>query len=608
MTKILSVVAMVLMAACYAPGDTYSGMEQASEIPEAGPDCGTGGGHDGEPDASAPEPELDAGQPDEPDVDAGTPVEPSDAGPGPKTDPVAPDEEDEASFGVEGGGCSTSGNTGGMLAVLIFAAFLLRKRPAVAAFVVASMFSVVAFAQPVDEQASFNAERFSLPVDNSAILNVDGAETAPDKTFSFYGWAGYSNDSLVLVNKDTGERAGELIGDRVGASIGIAHTVRHLTFGLELPFVPYQSRDLGTIETDKKLSGGMGSPAFIGKLQVLDVKSGSPLNLSLLARTNFASVVPNQYLGTSDFSADLGVSLGRRFGSFRLAAQTGTVLESGEQQVDDLRVSEDIYARLGAGYALNSSTELQASVAQAAEFSGAIFDEKNRNYTEAMVGVSKQFWKTQSYWKSLQESHWTAVALAGAGLNEGYGSPDFRAVLALRYQSAPVVTKPVVKKPEPVPPVIVPEPEPEPPVVTSKVIVIDDTFFEFDKQELTDSGEKNLRAIARDLNESADENTTLEVIGHTDSIGTKAYNLELGKRRAYVICAILDYFGVMAVVGTVEYGSAGEEEPRATNKTAKGRATNRRVEITVKGYEPVDHKHSDPDGSTDDGFGDLKLK
>ncbi|MFM8631393.1 MAG: OmpA family protein, partial [Betaproteobacteria bacterium] len=76
----------------------------------------------------------------------------------------------------------------------------------------------------------------------------------------------------------------------------------------------------------------------------------------------------------------------------------------------------------------------------------------------------------------------------------------------------------------------------------------------------------------------------LEVIvavGHTDSVGTDAYNQKLSERRAAAVKAYLVSKGVAA--NRVYTEGKGEKSPVADNKTKEGRAKNRRVEIEVVG-------------------------
>jgi OOP family OmpA-OmpF porin len=76
----------------------------------------------------------------------------------------------------------------------------------------------------------------------------------------------------------------------------------------------------------------------------------------------------------------------------------------------------------------------------------------------------------------------------------------------------------------------------------------------------------------------------LEVIiavGHTDSVGSDAYNQKLSVRRAEAIKAYLVSKGIEK--NRIYTEGKGEKQPVADNKTAEGRAKNRRVEIEVVG-------------------------
>jgi OOP family OmpA-OmpF porin len=71
----------------------------------------------------------------------------------------------------------------------------------------------------------------------------------------------------------------------------------------------------------------------------------------------------------------------------------------------------------------------------------------------------------------------------------------------------------------------------------------------------------------------------VEVGGHTDSIGSDAYNQKLSERRAQTVATELEHDGISASRLTVR--GYGERKPEADNKTAEGRARNRRVELIV---------------------------
>jgi len=125
-----------------------------------------------------------------------------------------------------------------------------------------------------------------------------------------------------------------------------------------------------------------------------------------------------------------------------------------------------------------------------------------------------------------------------------------------------------------------PAPAPAAPAPTSeKVTFAADAFFDFDKSVLKPDGKAKLDDLASKL-----QGMNLEVIiavGHTDSIGTDAYNQKLSVRRANAVKAYLVSKGIEA--NRVYTEGKGEKQPVASNKTAAGRAKNRRVEIEVVG-------------------------
>jgi len=70
-------------------------------------------------------------------------------------------------------------------------------------------------------------------------------------------------------------------------------------------------------------------------------------------------------------------------------------------------------------------------------------------------------------------------------------------------------------------------------------------------------------------------------VGHTDSVGTDAYNQKLSVRRAEAVKNYLTGKGIEK--NRVYTEGKGEKQPVADNKTSEGRAKNRRVEIEVVG-------------------------
>ena len=112
-----------------------------------------------------------------------------------------------------------------------------------------------------------------------------------------------------------------------------------------------------------------------------------------------------------------------------------------------------------------------------------------------------------------------------------------------------------------------------------KVTFEADAFFDFDKSVLKPAGKERLTDLVSKL-----QGTDIEIViatGHTDSIGTDAYNQKLSLRRANSVKAFLVSKGVPT--DRIFTEGKGESQPVASNKTREGRAKNRRVEVEVVG-------------------------
>ena len=106
----------------------------------------------------------------------------------------------------------------------------------------------------------------------------------------------------------------------------------------------------------------------------------------------------------------------------------------------------------------------------------------------------------------------------------------------------------------------------------------DNILFAVDSAVVEPGNRAQLRVLAESLRRYPD--TRIEVVGHTDSTGSAAYNQGLSERRAASVAGVLRGEGVRADRIT-SYGQ-GESQPVATNLTAEGRAQNRRVEIIIR--------------------------
>ncbi|WP_338947681.1 OmpA family protein [Fusobacterium nucleatum] len=116
-------------------------------------------------------------------------------------------------------------------------------------------------------------------------------------------------------------------------------------------------------------------------------------------------------------------------------------------------------------------------------------------------------------------------------------------------------------------------------------IVLDERLlnFDFDKSNI----KPQYYDLLKNIKEFVEQNNyEMTIVGHTDSIGSNAYNFKLSRRRAESVKAKLLEFG-LAEDRIVGIEAMGEEQPIATNATKEGRAQNRRVEFKLVQRETV---------------------
>jgi OOP family OmpA-OmpF porin len=129
-----------------------------------------------------------------------------------------------------------------------------------------------------------------------------------------------------------------------------------------------------------------------------------------------------------------------------------------------------------------------------------------------------------------------------------------------------------------------PAPPPPPVPAYTKHTVSATALFDFNKSVLKPEGKKAIHDIDADIKASKAKVIDIKVVGYTDSVGTDAYNQQLSIRRAN---AVKDYMVSEGVdPGIIDAKGMGEADPVASNKTAAGRAENRRVEISVGVEQP----------------------
>jgi OOP family OmpA-OmpF porin len=232
---------------------------------------------------------------------------------------------------------------------------------------------------------------------------------------------------------------------------------------------------------------------------------------------------------------------------------------------------------------LNKVAMLLASAALASA-AGAQTIDNWRNGSGDLV------WKNGTNELCWRDANWTP-ATAAAGCDGAIVAKPAAAAPAPAPAPAPAARTappPAAAAPAPAPAAApapapaAPRPAAPPPAAATKVTYAADAFFDFDKSVLKAEGKAKLDDLVGKV-----KGINLEVIiavGHTDSVGSDAYNQKLSVKRSDAVKAYLVSKGIEK--NRVYTEGKGEKQPVADNKTSAGRSKNRRVEIEVVGTRP----------------------
>lgn len=198
-------------------------------------------------------------------------------------------------------------------------------------------------------------------------------------------------------------------------------------------------------------------------------------------------------------------------------------------------------------------------------------------------GTGELVWKNGTNELCWRNSSWTPATAAQGCDGAIVAKPAPAPAPAPARAPAPAPAPAAAPAPAPAPaPAARPAAPAAPAVAATKVTYAADAFFDFDKSAIKPEARAKLDDLVSKV-----KGINLEVIiavGHADAIGSDAYNQRLSVRRAEAVKAYLVSKGIEK--NRVYTEGKGEKSPVADNKTAEGRAKNRRVEIEVVGTRP----------------------
>jgi uncharacterized protein (TIGR03382 family) len=319
-------------------------------------------------------------------------------------------------LGVQGGGCSTSGGSTGIAVLLAIGALLARRRKLA---VVAAVVAAPAIAQAQSVATDYPAERFQLTSHRDGILGVEWGDVTGHLAIDVGLWLGYADDPVNVYRMADGERVASFVSRRVGGDLVVAiHLKDRVELQLGAPVIVAQGEDLGTLMGNGDLTGfGLGDLRVGVKVALLKHR---PIAVALKASATLPTSTTDDYGGdgSATFAPELIVSHGKAIG-IRAAVNLGYRFRE-RTRVLDLVVDDEVFGSLGVGYRWPSSFGVDTSldVATAADDLAGAF---NRNFAEVRGGVGYDVAR--------------AVRLFGAGgvgVAEGFGTPDWRALIGVR--------------------------------------------------------------------------------------------------------------------------------------------------------------------------------
>jgi outer membrane protein OmpA-like peptidoglycan-associated protein len=302
-------------------------------------------------------------------------------------------------------------------------------RRAAAAVALVCAFAATASAQPLSESRRFPVERFRWSFARTGVLNSEWAEVPAVGTWDLGLWLGTADDPLVLYRTDEDGRRttlSSLVARRTSATlVGSYSPWRRLELGVELPLILAQSRDaqapgLGGM-LDSIAGAGFGDLRLAAKLGLWRA-SRIGVDVAWMMAVTLPSGGGVDYRGEDGVAIAPELLISRALGANRFTANVGYRARPNVSLLN-LRVTDELFGSVGGGRRVTKAVEVDVGLSFATAASSPIAQD-NQDHIEALAGVS---WETPS---ALLLS-----LMGGAGLQEGFGTPDWRVVLAVRFGS-----------------------------------------------------------------------------------------------------------------------------------------------------------------------------
>lgn len=390
------------------------------------------------------------------------------------------------------------------------------------------------------------------------------SKSLPQWSFNVGGTFDYAYEPLEFADPTGARRSGivdDLFITNIQAALGWTDW---FSSGINLPIVLWETyynpnAPRATVQKESYY-GKMGDLRIEMKFRFLDIDRYH-VGLSLVPFMYFPLGKSSTFLGngmwspgaTLAFDADIKnrVFLALNVG-YRNYSRTQWIAAAVNQNAyidDTLTLGGGINVRINDAWAVTGELWSESVIK-------AMFKNQLQNPAEFLIGGK--------YTPQARAQGLGVTLSGGRGITTGAGSPDFRILAGVNYRR--------IHTPPPPPPVAVEA------IVEEKIVITQKIHFEFDRAIIRPISYPILDDVA-DLLRRNPQIQRVRVEGHTDWIGSDAYNQRLSNNRARAVRDFLVQKGIDP--NRLEAVGYGESRPIADNSTVQGRARNRRTEFTV---------------------------
>ena len=396
----------------------------------------------------------------------------------------------------------------------------------------------------------------------------------------FINWVKNPLEIAVIGNDD---RLDDVVNWFATANVLLSAGVTNwLSLEIDVPFnFSNNIEELGTTTDEKDLS--MGDILTRATIRLRDKvgENGNQIGFAIVPFFTLPTGEEGDFMGNSNVTGGLKLVADRWFGKNYLAVNAG--FRGREREIiQNLNINHELTGGIGYVRKLWEDANLDLFAEIFSSTTSRDFLSREVTSPAELVGGIRKGW---------MDNRLAMTLGAGRGLNNGYGSPDFRIFSGVTYafRSSAATTSRVTDadSAEGEEEVVEETPVEEPVFVSvesegEQIQIVEKVYFGWDDASIRADGMPVLEKITQLLNSNPEAGKLL-IQAHADSQGPAEYNLHLSQRRAESVKKYLVSNGVPSERLVTQW--FGEEQPAASNDTPEGRAENRRADFEMADSE-----------------------